>query len=199
MGWFHRRIPCEKITGIWIGAGGGCFAGHFVLVLAGNISITSWEITVKSDKVWADTTFRNAYEAVKKLGIEDFRDVPLPGLPGSHIPVNQEKSLQEAASTYASSACDNFSHNRPFLGMIVWARPNIPAEVVLEDSQRWLRNNPIYPPERAIKLVVQQIRMSLLAQVPRLVVICRVLAVFIFLFSQVVPFGLIGWAAWREI
>lgn len=166
---------------------------------AGVISITSWENAIKLDTVWADATFRKAYEAVKKLGVEDFSSVPQPGLPGSHIPVNQEKSLQEAALTYASSACTHFSQSRPFLGAVVWARPTIPAGVVLEDSQRWLQHDHIYPPDRAIMLVVRQIRISLFEQVHRLVIISRVLAIFIFLLTQAVPFGLIGWAAWREI
>ena len=166
---------------------------------AGEVSITLWETTIRRDGVWAATTFRNAYAAVKRLGLEDFRAVPQPGIPGSWIPTTNDRSRQAAASAYASSACIHFARSRPFLSKVVWARPGIPADVVFEDVHRWHQRNPNYPPERAIGLAVEQIHAGLIAQVPRLVTISRMLAVILFFLAQAVPFGLVGWAAYRDI
>lgn len=166
---------------------------------AGEVSVAAWEATIRRDSVWATATFRNAHQAVRSLGIEDFRGVPPPSSPGSWIPTSHDRSRQEAASTYATSACIHFARSRPFLSKVVWVRPGIPAEVVFEDVHRWHQRNPNYPPERAIGLAVQQIRAGLIAQVPRLVSIFRILAVVVFFLAQGVPFGLVGWAAYRDI
>jgi hypothetical protein len=166
---------------------------------AGEASIASWEATVNRDGVWAATTFRTAYQAVRKLGIEDFKGVPEPGAVQSWIPTSHDESRQTAAGVYASSACNHFSRSRPFLSKLVWARPGIPTEVVFADVRRWHRTNPNYPPERAIELAVEQIRAGLVAQVPRIVALSRILTIILFLLAQAVPFGLVGWAAYRDI
>ncbi len=166
---------------------------------AGEASIAVWQAMVQQDPVWAAATFRNAFQAVRTLGIEDFRGVPVPGSPGSWIPTTKDKSRQEAASVYATAACTNFARTRPFLSKIVWARPGVPADVVFQDVHNWHQRNPNYPPSRAIALAVKQIQARLVAQVPQLVSLSRALAVALFFLAQAVPFGLVGWAAYRDI
>jgi len=166
---------------------------------AGEASIAAWEATINRDTIWAGLTFRSAYQAVRKLGIEDFAGVPEPGSLRSWIPTTHDESRQTAASVYASSACSHFARSRPFLSKLVWARPGIPADVVFADVRRWHRTNPNYPPERAIGLAVEQIRAGLVAQVPRIVTVSRTLTIVLFLLAQAVPFGLVGWAAYRDI
>jgi len=166
---------------------------------AGEASILSWQASINRDGQWAESTFRSAYQAVRKLGIENFAGVPPPGSAQSWIPTSHDQSRQAAAAIYASSACDHFAHHRPFLSKIVWARPGIPAEVVFADVRHWHRTNPNYPPERAIGLAVAQIRAGLVVQVPRIVAAARILTIVLFLLAQAVPFGLVGWAAYRDI
>jgi len=166
---------------------------------AAEASIAVWEATISRDGAWAATTFREAYQAVRKVRPGDFRGVPPPGSPRSWIPTSTDESRQKAAAVYASSACAHFARSRPFLSKIVWARPGIPAEVVFADVHRWHQTNPNYPPERAIGLAVEQIRAGLVAQVPRLVATFRILTIILFLLAQAVPFGLVGWAAYRDI
>jgi len=166
---------------------------------AAEASITVWEGQIRLDGLWAAGTFREAYYAVRKLGIEDFRGIPGPGAPRSWIPTAHDKSRQEAAAIYASSACAHFASNRPFLSKVVWARPRVPAEVVFADVHHWHQTNPNYPPERAISLAAEQIRTGLVAQAPRLVSTMRFVAIILFLLAQALPFGLVGWAAYRDI
>ena len=166
---------------------------------AGEASIAVWESTINRDSLWAASTFRTAYQAVRNLGIEDFKGVPEPGAARSWIPTSRDESRQTAAGVYASSACNHFARSRPFLSKIIWARPGIPADVVFADVRQWHRTNPNYPPERAIGLAVEHIRGGLIAQVPRIVSLSRILTIALFLLAQAVPFGLVGWAAYRDI
>jgi hypothetical protein len=166
---------------------------------AADLSIKVWEATLSVDVPWAATTFREAYTAVRRLGIEDFSGIPEPGAANSFIPTSHDESRQRAASVYASAACDHFAVSRPFLSKVVWARPGIPTEAVFEDVRRWHASNPNYPPVRAIALAGEQIRSRLAIQTPHLVSMLRLLAVALFLLAQAVPFGLIGWAAYRDI
>lgn len=166
---------------------------------AGEASIEVWRAAINSDPAWAESTFQKAYNAVRELGIEDFAAVSPPGSARSWIPASHDESRQTAASVYAESACAHFAHSRPFLSKMVWARPGVPAETVFSDVRRWHLTNPTYPIERAIELAVEQIRSRLIAQVPRIVTLSHILTVLLFLLAESVPFGLIGWAAYRDI
>jgi len=166
---------------------------------AAEASSTLWEIAIRGDSNWADTTFREAYEAVRRLGVEDFRGVPPAGSPSSWIPTTSDQSRQEAAAVYASAACRHFARSRPFVSKIVWARPGVPADIVFADVQRWHQTNPQYPPDRAIQLAAEQIRAGLIRQVPRLVSMFRVATLLLFILAQTISFGVVGWAAYRDI
>jgi hypothetical protein len=81
----------------------------------------------------------------------------------------------------------------------VWARPGIPANTVFNDVREWHRTNPSYPPARAVGMAAEQIRAGLTKQLPRIVTIARISVVMLFLFAQALPFGVAGWAAYRDI
>ena len=160
-------------------------------------SIAAWQATIGGDSVWAKSALRGASEAVRRLGIEDFKDAP-PDT-SSWIPTSHDESRQAAAGVYVSSAWDNFVRSRLFLGTIVSVRPGIPAAVVFADVKRWQQTNPTYPPQRAIDLAVEQIRSTLEAQTQQLVTRLRVGIVTLFVLVQAAAFGFAGWAAYRDI
>jgi hypothetical protein len=162
-------------------------------------SIDLWKFQLNSDRAWAAGTFARAYEQVRRTGLEDFSNVPPPGSPNSFIPTTHDRSRQIAATTYANEACRHFDAKRPFLSKVVWSSPGIPSETIFRDVHSWHQKNPNYPPSRAIEIAAIQIKGGLEPQVPRVVYLSRVAVVILFLVVQAMPFGLIGWAAYRDI
>ena len=101
---------------------------------AADASVQLWEQQINLDRFWADSTFAAAYYKVKALGLEDFSNAPPPGTSGgSHIPVTQNGSQLLAASTYANAAAAHFGKARPFLGMIVHAKAELPSALLDAD------------------------------------------------------------------
>ncbi len=162
-------------------------------------SIDLWKYQLNLDSPWAAATFARAYEEVKRLGIEDFSRVPPPGAPNSFIPTNHDESRQVAALAYANEACRHFDDRRPFLSKVVWSSPGVPSRTIFNDVHQWHQTNPNYPPSRAIEIAAGQIRQGLEPQVPRVVYLSRIAVLILFALVQAVPFGLIGWAAYRDI
>jgi len=163
-------------------------------------SVKVWQAQLILDQVWAESTFAVAFDAVQGLGIEDFSKIPLPGLPGSHIPTNNDKSILTAASTYANGAADHFKQNRQFLSLIIQGKAEVPQEILQADIKIYFATvSKSYPPPRGISLVGDEMRQQLDLQVPKVVTYARVVLVIAFLLAQAVPFGLVAWAAYKDI
>ncbi len=175
------------------------FASLYYTKDAALLSINAWQLQLNSDQPWSERTFAKAYDKVKDLGIEDFSSAPPPGTMNSFIPTNHDESRQTAASTYANEACKHFDTKRPFLSKVVWSSPGVPSETIFEDVREWHKHNPNYPPARAIDIAATQIKDGLTPQVPRVIRLSRMTVTSLFLLIQLVPFGLIGWAAYRDI
>jgi hypothetical protein len=175
------------------------FAGLAFTKEAALASIDLWQIQIKADDSWAQQTFAKAYAAVKELGTEDFSKAPPPGQSGSFIPTRSDKARQTAAAMYANEACSHFDVQRPFLSKIVWSSPGVPSGTIFEDVRAWHERNPTYPPSRAIDIAASQVQKGLEPQAPRVVYAVRVSLATLFLLVQSVPFGIIGWAAYRDI
>ncbi len=162
-------------------------------------SISLWQTQLNHDEPWAERTYSKAYDKVKDLGTEDFSNAPPPGSPGSLIPTNSDEARQTAASTYSNEACRHFDTKRPFLSKVVWSSPGVPSEVIFHDVRKWHETNPNYPPARAIDIAANQIKEGLDPQAPRVITLSRLAVTALFLLVQAIPFGLIGWAAYRDI
>lgn len=175
------------------------FASLYYTKDAASASVAAWQYQIAADRGWESSTFQKAYDRVKELGIEDFSSVPAPGDPSSFIPTNADESRQTAAATYANEACKHFDTKRPFLGKVVWSSPGVPQEVIFEDVKEWHQTNPNYPPSRAIEIAGTQVRNGLEPQLPRVTSLSRLSVTILFVLIQAIPFGLIGWAAYRDI
>ena len=167
---------------------------------AAYVSVQAWEAHINLDAIWAETTFATAWQKVKSLGLEDFSNVPPPGMPNSHIPTNKPASIHLAAATYAKASVEHLNKNRPFLSKILQAHTELPSRVLDADVNNYFATvSKSYPPMRAISLVASEIKGQLDDQLPRVVTTFRYLAVGLFLGVQLVPFGLVSIAAYKNL
>jgi hypothetical protein len=166
---------------------------------AAEVSVRIWEEQLKWDREWASKTFNAAYKKVKTLGIEDFTNYPAPPL-GNSIPATNERSQFECAKTYAGSAAAHFATSRPCLSSIIQARSEVPADVLRKDiTEYFATQGKTYPATKGISLVGAEVKAGLRVHLPRVVKVFRSILVGIFLAGQLLAFGLVGWAAYRDL
>jgi hypothetical protein len=166
---------------------------------AAGISVEGWKVELGLDADWANSTFASAYQKVKALGLEDFSKAPPPPL-GSTIPAVNERSQIECAYSYATSAANHFNRRRPYLSSISSAKAEIPRDVLGEDIRLHFASiGDTYPTEKAISLVGREIRQELRANLPRVVKVLRIQLLVLFFLCQLIPFGLVGWAAYSDL
>lgn len=171
------------------------------------IMVSDWEISIQADSQWGQDTFRKAYEAVFALRdaqgrqLENFTGKPPPDAARlSVIPTTQEASKRKAAETYAAAAVVHFGVHFPFLSKILWARSSIAQDQIHADMQRvFASGRANYAAEDAIRLAGREIRQGLESQVPRVVVLSRIVLVLAFLIIQAVTFALLIHAALADI
>ena len=160
-------------------------------------SVGIWVIELQSDKLWSDQTFLKAYNKVKALGLEDFSAYPLSR---RTIPANHKPSVLGVAGTYANSAAQHFCANRPFLSLVVRAKAEVPSQIMESDINSYFAaGNSTYPNARGITLVAREIKSGLDTQVPRVVTLARGICIGLLMLFQLVPFGLVGIAAYKDI
>ncbi|MEO8615240.1 MAG: hypothetical protein ABI600_08880 [Luteolibacter sp.] len=166
---------------------------------AADVSIEAWKLQLGLDPFWADHTFKQAYERVRALGLEDFSNAPPPPV-GHTIPATKEPSQVECAWIYASQAALYFKQQRPYLGSIVGASGEVPRNVLTADIRHYFATvGNTYPTANAISLVSSEVKKELTAKLPRVVTVLRIQLVLLFLVAQAFPFGLVGWAAYRDL
>jgi hypothetical protein len=162
------------------------------------LRITLWQAGIKMDQAWASGTMRKTYNAVKETGLEDFS---LYTNPDAGVPVTKTQSKLIAAEINADEACHHFSEHHPFLSKIVWTSPSLPTKIVKDDVESYFKIgvSHSYPQDRAVDLAAEHIKTQLTEQAPRVVTLSRIGLVIAFLLVQLIPFGLIGYAAYTDI
>ena len=166
-----------------------------------NEIIEGWSENLVNDNVWNSQTYGIAFYAVKERFPDQFGGVPDPGMQDSYIPFNNDAMMQLCVKTYVNEARNNFSTHRPFLDRMLRARPGISEEEIQEDIHIFFRNNAgqRYPLSRAVNIAATHIRENLLIQSPKTVWKTRLILVFLFLGVQMIPFGTIGYCAYKEL
>jgi len=167
-----------------------------------NRIIDQWSTNLVDDGKWREQTFATAFYAVKEQNPGWYIGKPVPGSPGgATIYVNNDESQQLVAEIYVNEACGNFSTLNPFLGMMLRARPGISEEVIRRDIRTYFNNNPgeSYDPVWAISLAAEHIRKELLIQSPKTVGKTRLVLILLFLLVQMIPFGTIGYFAYKDL
>ena len=199
---YHLTFTHHVLCGI-----AALFTFFFVLAFSGlsylkEVSVdclNDWSTQILNDNEWAASTFQKAFYKIKENGLEDFSNVPAPGNLGSHIPVNNDRSKEECANIFTNEACRNFNITNSFLSKIIWTSPEVPQEIINKDMNEYFTTNSTYPPERAISLATNQIKSGLILQTPRVVAIARFTLIVLFFLLQLIPFGLIGYSAYKDI
>ncbi len=177
------------------------FSSLYYTKQAAGASIELWNFQINRDQPWLNRTFAKAYDKVKSLDIEDFSKYPPPEEGGQIVPLSHDESRNAASEVYANEACVNFDRQRPFLSKIVWSKPGIAPDIVEADIHTWFENHrgQVYPLNQGAQLATDNIKERLNAQTPRVVFLSRMVCAVLFLLIQLIPFGLVGWAAYRDI
>lgn len=163
------------------------------------VSVMVWEQQIKIDGAWANQTFVTAYNRVKALGEEDFGKYPPPPL-GHSIPTNKDRSKFECAQIYARGAAAHFKAQRPFLNSIIQTGSEVPAEVLRADMNAFFAGGGgSYSADRGIRLVAAKVKEGLHQHLPHVVRVFRTFLVCLFILGQLLAFGLVGWAAYRDL
>jgi hypothetical protein len=170
---------------------------------AAELSIDAWRAVSQADRRWQDAAWRRAYDTIKQAGVEDFSNVPGPDRPGVEIPLAHTASRAQYAGLVAAAAIDDFKASRPFLSKIVWLRFAVPQQAVerIEKriSQFFASEGLHIPLAKVVEFTAEALKEPLYEGVARVVPVARGIVAALFLLVQLVPFGLIGWAAWRDL
>jgi len=167
-----------------------------------------WEVSIRTDSQWNQKIFEKTYEAVYDLRdasgnqLEDFTGKPHPKTGrNTLIPTKHEASKLIAAETYAKGAVDHFRVQYPFLSKILWAHSDSAQKGIVQDMKRVFKASPggTYQTEDAMRIAGEQIRRGLEKQVPRVVLIARILLVFAFILVQAITLALLIRAALADI
>jgi len=165
-----------------------------------NEMIDSWNEKLVENAQWHTQTYTIAFYAVKEQYPGEFRDVPEPGRKNSYIPFNNNSMIQTCVETYVNEACANFSTMHPLLDKMLSVRSGISEEKITKDIQDYFRTRKnVYPLNRAIVIAARHIRESLLEQSPKTVWKTRLILAALFLAVQLIPFGTIGYCAYKDL
>ncbi|CAI9086099.1 hypothetical protein A7K93_07210 [Candidatus Methylacidiphilum fumarolicum] len=163
---------------------------------AGRDQINRWGYELVRNEEWENRTFEQARRAVWNLGIEPAYEWTNPHI----IPTTTYQSRLTVATIYVSNATKSFLSMHPFLGKILDLNITKAETLAKKDMDAYFAlGGTTYDDRRAIGLISSYLIWSLDQQTPRLSFLFRVLLVVLFLFTQSIPFTLIGIAAYRDI
>lgn len=177
-----------------------CFVGFTFLEEVAMSKILIWKENLHMDSDYTDNAFAKAFKNVKELGVEDFRNVPEPGEPGSHIPVTKTESQLEAGKTYYIEAINNFKNSHRFLNAILSVKSENTPEAIQKDMQRYFSSGiSSYSPLSGIEIVANNLKDALFEQAPRVVKVSRIILILLFIVIQLIPFGFISYSAYKDL
>lgn len=157
------------------------------------------EVLSEGDR-WLQEAHAQAYSAVWELGTENFGGVPSPDAVGSYIPLTNAASVEAVATVYARSAVARLEEQLPQVALLAERG----LEVVIRRLAVALRDGlgdagRAFSVAQAKEFVVSDLIGNLLAPVRAWVQLARVKLAALLLVTQALVFGLIGFAAYRDI
>ncbi len=214
-------IVCTRYTKLWNKEFSVSPSFHFVCALAAIITffttlifiglkntrpvaeslVQQWSEELVSDSELSNESFREAFYAIKDAGKENIKNYKTPENGGTLIPMSYPETYELVGRIYADAACRDFNDRFPFLGYFLHADSGIPTEVVAEDVARFFANDrsKTYPLQHGMTLAIQHIGEDLQMQTGRIVRITRRWLLILFLLVQAVPFGIIGYLAYKDL
>lgn len=163
--------------------------------------VEAWSEDVMEDDALASRCFAEAFYAIKESGLESMRGYIPPEKGGDLIPISRRETQILVGQIYAGNACRDFSERYPFIGHFLKAKKGVPSGLIAADVESFFRSGKgrTYPLEQGFVLAVEKISSDLQAQCGRIVRVCRGWLLLLFLMVQLIPFGVIGYLAYREL
>jgi len=178
-----------------------CFIGLKNMKPVSERIVEEWGEEVMDDYELSEKCFRESYYAIKDTGMEDIQGYRAPENGGNLIPISRRETRILVGEIYAGNACRDFARRNPFIGYFIKADEGVPSEIIAEDVDSFFRsrNADTYPLERGFVLAIRQITSDLQAQCGKIVRHTRWWLFLVFLLVQSIPFGAIGYLAWRDL
>ena len=178
-----------------------CFIGLKNTKSVAQEMVDEWTENVENDVALQNASFVRSFHAVKESGLENMRGYLAPEAGGDLIPMSCKETQTLVSSIYAGDACRDFGRKYPFLGWFLKADEGVPTVLIAADCDKWFLSHPggAYPLERGYELGVRQINTQLQEQTGRIVRVTRTWLVLLFLLVQLIPFGAIGYIAYKDI
>lgn len=163
--------------------------------------VDEWEYDIVEDYELQNSIFLKAYETVADSGLEKMNGYPHPSIGGDLIPMNHQETQFKVSKIYAEGVCEDFHHNNPFLGWFLKTDEGVPTEMIAADQENFFKNTPngTYTLGDGFNLGVKHISKQLQEQTPRIVKVTRLWLVMFFLAIQLIPFGIIGFLAYKDL
>lgn len=145
-----------------------------------------------------------------QTGQQETRKYIHPDEGGQLVPITMPESRLSWAEAYANGTVDFFKINHPFLAKMLWADEGVSTSLIQEDVDQFFvedakqavlekREPKPYPSTDAIDIAVTETEQRLVSKAPRIVMFSRISLAVLFAVAQAVPFGLIAWAAHRDL
>jgi hypothetical protein len=215
---FNRRFSYRPQHYFFCGSAAAitlcCTLLFFAFRFTGDVAeriVTSWETALEIDVEWSDETFRKAYEAVYELHdaagkqLEDFTGKPHPDSGQDvMIPTQHEQSKLVAAQIYAEEAVKHFTVNHPLLSKILRVYAEETSKAIYKDIEQFFSvtagaGEKTYPVMEAVRLAKNLMRQSMVGQIPRIMLISRIVLVLVFILAQVLTLSLLIRSALADI
>lgn len=165
--------------------------------------IGSWKEAVLLDGGWMHDCFCDAWDAVAQAGHEsDVRPEPSPRTDPSIVlmSMGHPESKKAVVRTYANAAFVRFGKDHPYLMSILSPSREIPESRLDASTVSWFTDHPgePYPLERGIAVVVSILEEQARGQTQSVAQYTKRMSIALFIITQLVVFGIIGYTANRS-
>jgi hypothetical protein len=169
--------------------------------------VGEWHKMIKSDEKFLHATYADVYYRVKNQGVERFDPVqyPPPQYSNTAIPLAHPQTMVYVGKLYADASLSNFRKTNPLLSSIIMpGNADVPAPVITADMNKFFvdhrgEKRPIYPLDHGVDIAADLFQRNLESQTSKVVTKARRWITVLFLLVQMIPFGLIGYSAYKDL
>jgi hypothetical protein len=167
--------------------------------------VNRWNRAINRDDKFLNDTYVGVYYAVKGQGVEHFdQRNPPPNDPHSTIPMNSQQTRVFVGKFYADAAVTHFRKTNPLLSRMIWpGNASVPVEVIHQDMNNFFNTHhdpkDHYNLNHGVDIAADLFRKNLVTQTPEVVTKTRWRISLLFILVQLIPFGLIGYAAYEDL
>ncbi len=167
--------------------------------------VNRWHNQISRDKTFLDQTYASVWYLVQKTGWEHFdQRNPPPDQPHSTLPISDQRTRVFVGKYYADASVEHFRKTNPLLSRMIWpGNAAVPVEAIRKDMNEFFSvkrgPNETYHLNRGVDIAANLFRENLETQTPQVVSKTRWRITVLFLLVQLIPFGLIGYAAYEDL